>query len=168
LNTRAHRRSILKVVAGGVAASAAAIAARSAAAENLPGIAAGRTHVLESTKDTVSMGVLDPARGPAVTIDSGDIVHYPNTWTVWGNEAKYGLSFEEREPIRKRYPSGPYSNVGPVALRGAEPGDVLEMRWLRLRPIDWGWNSFPLGVGALQGLDIQTQLATPVINAIPR
>ncbi len=79
----------------------------------------------------------------------GDIVHYPNTWTVWGNEAKYGLSFDEREPIRKRYPSGPYSNVGPVAVRGAEPGDVLEMRWLQLRPIDWGWNSFPLGVGAL-------------------
>ena len=118
-------------------------------AESLPNIPAGKTHVLESTKDTVSMGVLDPARGPAVTIDSGDIVHYPNTWTVWGNEAKYGLSFDEREPIRKRYPSGPYSNVGPVAVRDAEPGDVLEMRWLRLRPIDWGWNSFPLGVGAL-------------------
>jgi hypothetical protein len=27
------------------------------------------------------------------------------------------MSFEEREPIRKRYPSGPYSNVGPVACR---------------------------------------------------
>lgn len=68
---------------------------------------------------------------------------------MWGNEAKYGLSFDEREPIRKRYPSGPYSNVGPVAVRGAEPGDVFEARWLKLRPIDWGWNSFPLGVGAL-------------------
>ena len=149
MNTHAHRRSILKVAAGGVVASAAALAARSAAAKSLPGIPAGRTHVLESTKDTVSMGVLDPARAAAITIDSGDIVHYPNTWTVWGNEAKYGLTFDEREPIRKRYPSGPYSNVGPVAVRGAEPGDVLEMRWLRLRPIDWGWNSFPLGVGAL-------------------
>jgi hypothetical protein len=90
--------------------------------ESLPEIPAGRTHVLESTKDTVSMGVLDPSRPPALTIDSGDIVHYPNTWTVWGNEARYGLSFDEREPIRKRYPSGPYSNVGPVAVRGAGPG----------------------------------------------
>jgi acetamidase/formamidase len=153
LNTRTHRRRILKAAAGGLVASAAAIACRTAQAKNeaesLPHIPAGRIHVLESTKDTVSMGVLDPARGPAVTIDSGDIIHYPNTWTVWGNEAKYGLSFDEREPIRKRYPSGPYSNVGPVAVGGAEPGDVLEMRWLKLRPIDWGWNSFPLGVGAL-------------------
>jgi acetamidase/formamidase len=149
LNTQTYRRSVLKAAAGGLVASAAAIASQSAKAESLPNIPAGRTHVLESTKDTVSMGVLDPARGPAVTIDSGDIVHYPNTWTVWGNEAKYGLSFDEREPIRKRYPSGPYSNVGPVAIRDAEPGDVLEVRWLKLRPIDWGWNSFPLGVGAL-------------------
>jgi hypothetical protein len=153
LNTRTHRRRILKVAAGGLVASAAAIACRTAQAKNeaesLPHIPAGRIHVLESTKGTVSMGVLDPARAPAVTIDSGDIVHYPNTWTVWGNEAKYGLSFDEREPIRKRYPSGPYSNVGPVAVGGAEPGDVLETRWLKLRPIDWGWNSFPLGVGAL-------------------
>ena len=150
---RAHRRSILTGAAAGLVAGATGIASRTVQAKDeagsLPSLPAGRTHVLESTKDTVSMGVLDPARAPAVTIDSGDIVHYPNTWTVWGNEAKYGLSFDEREPIRKRYPSGPYSNVGPVAVRGAEPSDVLEMRWLRLRPIDWGWNSFPLGVGAL-------------------
>jgi acetamidase/formamidase len=149
----AHRRRILQAAATGLVASISDVIVPPAdaadGAESLPNIPTGRTHVLESTKDTVSMGVLDPSRPPALTIDSGDIVHYPNTWTVWGNEAKYGLSFDEREPIRKRYPSGPYSNVGPVAVRGAEPGDVLEMRWLKLRPIDWGWNSFPLGVGAL-------------------
>lgn len=153
MNLPTHRRSIFQVAAGGLVAAATVMASRAAQArdeaERLPSIPAGRTHVLESTKDTVSMGVLDPARPPALTIDSGDIVHYPNTWTVWGNEARYGLSFDEREPIRKRYPSGPYSNVGPVAVRGAESGDVLEMRWLKLRPIEWGWNSFPLGVGAL-------------------
>jgi acetamidase/formamidase len=153
VNTHTRRRSVLKGAAAALVTGAAALASRKAQAkdeaEGLPAIPAGKTHILESTKDTVSMGVFDPARPPALTIDSGDIVHYPNTWTVWGNEAKYGLSFEEREPIRKRYPSGPYSNVGPVAVRGAEPGDVLEMRWLKLHPIDWGWNSFPLGVGAL-------------------
>jgi acetamidase/formamidase len=149
---RASRRNVLQLAAG-VMLGGSGLVAGSARAESrgdgLPEHPAGQTHVLESTKDTVSMGVLDPSRPPALTIDSGDIVHYPNTWTVWGNEARYGLSFEDREPIRKRYPSGPYSNVGPVAVRGAEPGDVLEMRWLRLYPIDWGWNSFPLGVGAL-------------------
>jgi acetamidase/formamidase len=93
--------------------------------------------------------VLDPRRPAALTVDSGDLVSYPNTWTQWGNQATFGMSFADREPLRREFPSGPYSNVGPVEVRGAESGDVLECRMLALRTIDWGWNSFPLGVGAL-------------------
>lgn len=107
------------------------------------------TYTLESTPASVSSGVLDPSRPAALTIDAGDIVSYPNTWTQWGNQAKFGMSFADREPLRRQFPSGPYSNVGPVEVRGAEPGDALECRMLQLRTIDWGWNSFPLGVGAL-------------------
>jgi len=94
---------------------------------------------------------MDPNASAAVTVDSGDVVHYPSTWVNWADEAKYGMSFDEREPIRKRYPAGPYSLVGPVAVRGAQPGDWIECRMLRLKPIEWGWNSAPLGVGALPG-----------------
>jgi hypothetical protein len=36
------------------------------------------THVLESTPESVSSGVLDPSRPAALTIDSGDVVSYPN------------------------------------------------------------------------------------------
>src|SRR5271170_5281020 len=107
------------------------------------------THVLESTAESISAGTLDPARPAALTIDSGDIVSCPNTWTQWGNQARFGMSFADREPLRRQFPSGPYSNLGPVEVSGAEPGDVLECRMLRTKPIDWGWNSFPLGVGAL-------------------
>jgi acetamidase/formamidase len=108
-----------------------------------------KAHVLESTPASVSSGVLDPSRPAALTIDSGDVVSYPNTWTQWGNQAKFGMSFADREPLRRQFPSGPYSNLGPVEVRGAGPGDVLECTMLALRTIDWGWNSFPLGVGAL-------------------
>lgn len=107
------------------------------------------THVLESSAATVSSGTIDPRRPPALTIESGDIVSCPNTWTQWGNQARLGMSFADREPLRKQFPSGPYSNLGPVVVNRAEPGDVLECRMLVTRPIDWGWNSFPLGVGAL-------------------
>ena len=107
------------------------------------------THVLESSKATISSGTIDPSRPPALTIESGDIVSCPNTWTQWGNQARFGMSFADREPLRKQFPTGPYSNLGPVFVNGAEPGDVLECRMLQTRPIDWGWNSFPLGVGAL-------------------
>jgi acetamidase/formamidase len=106
-------------------------------------------HTIASTKETIRSGFFDPSAPPAATVHSGDVVSFPNTWTHWGDEAKFGMSFAEREPLRHRYPHGPYSMVGPIAVEGALPGDALEITVLRLRTIDWGWNSFPLGVGAL-------------------
>lgn len=109
----------------------------------------GAVHELPSTAETVRFGILDPAARPALTIRSGDVVHYPDTWLHWGNQPTYGMTFSERQVFRRAFPNGPYSLVGPVAVEGAEPGDVIECRMLRLKPIDWGWNSAPLGVGAL-------------------
>jgi acetamidase/formamidase len=106
-------------------------------------------HTAESTSETVRSGFLDPTAPPVATIESGDIVSYPNTWFHWGNEATFGMTFAEREPLRHRYPNGPYSMIGPVEMPGAEPGDVVECSLVSLRTKDWGWNSFPLGVGAL-------------------
>ena len=107
------------------------------------------THIVESTLETVRSVYLDPAAKPVAVIQPGDTVRYPNTWTHWGNEAKFGMSFAEREPLRHRYPHGPYSMLGPVEVTGAQPGDVIEVSMTALRTIGWGWNSFPLGVGAL-------------------
>ncbi|MGB8195595.1 MAG: acetamidase/formamidase family protein [Acidimicrobiales bacterium] len=107
------------------------------------------THIVESTPSTVRSGYLDPTAPAVATVDSGDVVSYPNTWTHWGNEATFGMTFAEREPLRHRYPNGPYSMLGPVVVNGAEVGDVIECNFVSLRTISWGWNSFPLGVGAL-------------------
>jgi hypothetical protein len=68
------------------------------------------THVLESTPESISSGTLDPSRPPALTIDSGDIVSCPNTWTQWGNQARFGMSFADRErcgvsPVRPVFES---------------------------------------------------------------
>jgi acetamidase/formamidase len=109
----------------------------------------GRTHKVVPSKETVRVGQMDPTAPAAAVIRSGDVVHYDGTWTQWGNEAKYGMSFDEREPIRKKYPAGPYSLIGPIEIEGAMPGDVIECRMLKMRLIDWGWNSSPKGVGAL-------------------
>jgi acetamidase/formamidase len=59
------------------------------------------------------------------------------------------MTFAEREPLRHKYPQGPYSMLGPIEITGAAPGDVIECSVEALRTLDWGWNSFPLGVGAL-------------------
>jgi acetamidase/formamidase len=121
----------------------------SSASQARVSIPEGHQHVVESNAKTVRVGVVDPKAEAVVTIESGDVVRYVNTWINWGNEAKYGMSFAEREPIRRKYPQGPYSLLGPVAIRGAQPGDLIECRMIRLRPISWGWNSAPRGVGAL-------------------
>jgi len=55
-----------------------------------------RTYTVESTPETVRSGYLDPAAKPVATIAPGDTVRYPNTWTHWGDEAKFGMSFADR------------------------------------------------------------------------
>ena len=106
-------------------------------------------HTVESTTQTVRSGYLDPTAPAVAAIAPGDVVRYPNTWTHWGNEAVFGMSFADREPLRHRYPHGLYSMLGPVEITGADVGDVVECSLIALRTIGWGWNSFPLGVGAL-------------------
>ncbi len=144
--TALSRRSLGAAITALAMAATAAKEARSAVFDPLD---IGRTHELPSTPTTVRVGAIDPLAKAVLEIESGDVVYYPNTWLNWGDEPKYGMTFAELGPIRKRYPAGPFSLVGPVAIRGAKPGDVIECRMLRLRPIDWGWNSAPVGVGAL-------------------
>jgi acetamidase/formamidase len=135
--------------ATGAGTAIAAPPSRKGGAAVFDGMPRGKVHELPSNKDTVRVGAMDPASRAAVEIESGDVVHYSNTWVNWANEAKFGMAFDERESIRKRYPAGPYSLVGPVVVKGSEPGDVIECRMIRLKPIDWGWNSTPKGMGAL-------------------
>lgn len=143
------RRRLLGAAAGGIAALSGACASPAHGSGGMAAPSAGRTHVVECSPRTVRVGVLDPHAPAAAVIDSGDIVHYPNTWLNWANEPRYGMSFAEREPIRRRYPNGPYSNIGPVHVRGAQPGDIIEIRTIKARPIEWGWNSSPRNVGAI-------------------
>jgi acetamidase/formamidase len=47
---------------------------------------------------------------------------------------------------------GPHSIIGPIAVRDAEPGDVVEIRCRRLHPVTWGAvfnNPAALGTGLL-------------------
>lgn len=106
-------------------------------------------HTVESTSSTVRSGILDSAAPPAVKIESGDEVEYPETWTNWRNEMRFGMSISERAELRQKYPGCPFPLVGPVEVAGAQPGDVIECRLLELRPSDWGVNVFPRGAGAL-------------------
>jgi acetamidase/formamidase len=113
----------------------------------------GRVHVVPSTKETVQLGVYDTNLAPILSIDSGDIVSFPDTWSHFLNEMQPGVSVETLAKLRVDNPGrGPHSIIGPIAVNKAEPGDVLEIRYQRIRPYEWGAvfnNPGSLGTGLL-------------------
>ena len=115
--------------------------------------ASSRVHVIDSSKETVRLGVFDATLQPIVTIDSGDTVSFPNTWSHFLNELEPGVPIGRLAELRISNPGrGPHSIIGPIAVRGAEPGDVVEIRYKRLHPANWGAvfnNPASLGTGLL-------------------
>jgi acetamidase/formamidase len=113
----------------------------------------GRVHVVPSTKETVQLGVYDTNLTPILTVDSGDVISFPDTWSHFLNEMQPGVSVETLAKLRVSNPGrGPHSIIGPIAVRGAEPGDVVEIRYQRIRPYEWGAafnNPGALGTGLL-------------------
>ena len=114
---------------------------------------AGRTHVIPSTRETVRLGVYDTNLPPLLTIDSGDSLSFPETWSGFLNELQPGVPIDTLAKIRMNNPGrGPQSIIGPIAVNKAEPGDVLEIRQKRIHPYEWGAvfnNPATLGTGLL-------------------
>jgi acetamidase/formamidase len=113
----------------------------------------GRVHTVESNDQTVHLGVFDTTLPPILTVDSGDTISYPNTWSHFLNQMQPGVPVERLAELRKSNPGrGPHSIIGPIAVNGAEPGDVLEVRYKRILPFTWGAvfnNPGALGTGLL-------------------
>jgi acetamidase/formamidase len=103
----------------------------------------GRLHVVESTKETVQLGVFDATLPPILTIESGDRVSFPNTWSHFLNGMQPGVPVDKLADWRKANPGkGPHSIIGPIAVKDAA----------RLRPFGWGavfHNPGALGTGLL-------------------
>jgi len=112
-----------------------------------------RVHVVESNDKTVRLGVYDTTLEPILKVDSGDTISYPNTWSHFLNQLQPGVPVETLAKLRLSNPGhGPHSIIGPIYVDGAEPGDVLEVRYKRIRPFDWGAvfnNPGSIGTGLL-------------------
>ncbi len=113
----------------------------------------GRVHVVESNDQTVHLGVYDTTLQPILKIDSGDTISYPNTWSHFLNQMQPGVPVETLAKLRLSNPGrGPHSIIGPIYVNNAELGDVLEVRYKRIRPFDWGAvfnNPGSIGTGLL-------------------
>ena len=111
------------------------LAAAIAGAQSSP-----KVHELKASPSTVHRGFFDASLKPVLTIDSGDIVRLE---TATGNP-RY---FEKLGVPKDKIPAelyavyegvdndgrGDHTMNGPIAIRGAEPGDSLE---IRIRSVD--------------------------------
>jgi acetamidase/formamidase len=112
-----------------------------ATGSTMPHVPLGREWRIPSNNETVDLGQFDPTRPPIVTIDSGDVVVYENTWTHYLNRLQPGVPILALNAMTRETPTrGVHSIIGPIAVAGAEPGDLLEVRFLALRTIDFGAN----------------------------
>ncbi|MBO9521563.1 MAG: acetamidase/formamidase family protein [Nocardioidaceae bacterium] len=110
------------------------------------------THVLPADRRTIRTGVVDRAHPPVLEVDSGDVVDLA-TGTCWGDmvTAEMTMADVAREAAAWA-PAGPHDLTGPIAVRGARPGDVLAVEVLGLTLREHAFNlSLPghLGYGLL-------------------
>jgi len=84
-----------------------------------------------------------PAR---LEIDPGDTVHFQCVEAA-GGQVRPGMTLEQLSGIdRGRI----HALTGPVFVRGAEPGDVLEIEILNLTHHGWGYSTLISGLGLLK------------------
>ena len=102
--------------------------------------AAAKHYVLKATPESVAWGWLDPSEKPKLTIKSGDTVSV-ETLMHARDQIQPGISMEKIVELRKANPGGgPHSLTGPIYVEGAEPGDVMEIRILKIVPKTIGTN----------------------------
>jgi acetamidase/formamidase len=91
------------------------------------------THRLDPTAET-TVDVFSRDHAPLVTIDPGDTV-VVRSLDASGYLARQTAPGED--PPKMLAASRGHCLTGPVAVRGARPGDMLALRLVSLRP--WGW-----------------------------
>jgi len=103
------------------------------------------SRTLHSLREDAFNHVWDNSIEPALEVESGDTVelHARDASDLQiapdsSVEAIAALDFERVNPVS-----------GPVFVRDARPGDVLEVELLELRPRDWGWTAIIPGFGLL-------------------
>lgn len=110
-------------------------------------------HYLASTPQNLHWGPWDRPQDPVINIATGDRVTIETLPAepddVPGVPADIDAATEGSAPIAPRL------LTGPVHIRDAEPGDVLEVRVLDIRlRADWGWN---MQIPAANSLDFCRQ-----------
>jgi len=110
-------------------------------------------HEIPATPENMVLGYLDATTPPVLSVDSGDevILH---SFPAGGREAlpPHGRVPEDYLAALAALPAGPGPHfiTGPVFVRGAQPGDTLQVDILEATPrMDWGFVSILPLLGTL-------------------
>jgi acetamidase/formamidase len=142
-----RHRNALRALAAALLLAVAAIPARAA------------EHTLMPSPQTVHIGYFLATLKPVLSVNSGDIVTIETTAAIVPDVIdKSGVVPPSAVPqyqrdifgnVKDRGP-GPHVLTGPVEIKGAEPGDVLEVRILDISlALDYGYNRQRPYTGAL-------------------
>ncbi|MCL6433622.1 MAG: acetamidase/formamidase family protein [Leptolyngbyaceae cyanobacterium HOT.MB2.61] len=127
-------------------------------------------HILKATCETVHLGGFSSALKPALVVESGDRIHV-ETFSGMNVYQKAPPEFVppafreicEHLPGDRRVGPGPHLLTGPIYVKGAEPGDVLEVRLEEITPsLPIGFNAIRPGWGALPQI-----FTEPALRFIP-
>lgn len=102
----------------------------------------GKIHSLKATPRTVHTGFFDAGIKPVIKIDSGDTVIL-STMMLMDGRLRCGMTLDELMSVREEYAKrkvGAHTLTGPIFVKEAEPGDVLEVRIKRIATKDCGVN----------------------------
>jgi acetamidase/formamidase len=127
-------------------------------------------HILKATTETVHLGGFSHEVEPALTVDSGDTVDV-ETYSGYYIYEKAPREFLTPEFLdicqnlapERKVAGGPHLLTGPIYLRGAEAGDVLEVKLEAIAPsLPVGFNAIRTGWGVLPH-----QFTQPALRFIP-
>ena len=108
-------------------------------------------HKLKVSPETLAWGYYWAGAKPVLTVQSGDVVEIQTVSGNPDNLERAGLPAEQIQPeLRKIYAEVPKESrgpgghllTGPIAIAGAQPGDVLEVRIREIRlDVPYAYNS---------------------------
>lgn len=131
-------------------------------------------HILKATPQTCFWGYFDKTLPPVLTVESGDIVYIEALTHHAGDAPDLLMDAGVKAVYDKVLDRGPGVHImtGPIAVKGAEPGDTLMVRILKTQPrlpygsniaAHWGYlyNTFKKERITIYKLDFEANLAHP-------
>lgn len=93
------------------------------------------THTIDPSPETTA-DVFDPRHTPVLTVDSGDTI-VAGSLDASGYLERQTVPGEVRPQMFRKWRG--HCLTGPIAVRGAQPGDHLALKLVDIRPGEWGW-----------------------------